>query len=188
MQFQSLGQEDPLEKGTVIHTSILTLKIPWTEEPGWLQSMASQRVGHDWVTTYIYIVSKYLYIFIFIFKSEIKASTRVCHVEAVKPLPDFQVHKMCAWILVISVGIECRDSHLHHPWAPGPNGGGGQSRLLPPLFWGKQCQGGSEVVSGSGWNMKGHVRTWRPWFLVFYSNSGRVFEGTTSWLLLRPLI
>ena len=44
----SLGQEDPLEKEMATHSSILTWKIPWTEEPGGLQSMESQRVGHDW--------------------------------------------------------------------------------------------------------------------------------------------
>ena len=46
----SLGQEDPLQKGMVSHSSILAWGIPWTEEPGGLQSMESQRVGHDWVT------------------------------------------------------------------------------------------------------------------------------------------
>ena len=46
----SLGWEDPLEKGMATHSSILALRIPWTEEPGRLQSMGSQRVGHDWVT------------------------------------------------------------------------------------------------------------------------------------------
>ena len=44
---QSLGREDPLEKEMVTHPSILAWKIPWTEEPGRLQSMESQRVGHD---------------------------------------------------------------------------------------------------------------------------------------------
>ena len=47
---QSLGQENPLEEGTTTHSSILAWRIPWTEEPGRLQSMGSQRVGHDWVT------------------------------------------------------------------------------------------------------------------------------------------
>ena len=46
-QVRSLGQEDPLEKEMVTHPSILAWKIPWTEEPGRLQSMGSQRVGHD---------------------------------------------------------------------------------------------------------------------------------------------
>jgi len=44
---QSLDQEDPLEKGMSIHSSILDWRIPQTEEPGWLQSMGSQRVKHD---------------------------------------------------------------------------------------------------------------------------------------------
>ena len=42
IQVLSLGWEDPLEKGMVTHSSILAWRIPWTEEPGWLQSMGSQ--------------------------------------------------------------------------------------------------------------------------------------------------
>ena len=49
-QVQSLGQEDPLEKGTAIHSSILAWRIPWIEEPGGPQSMALQRVRHDQAT------------------------------------------------------------------------------------------------------------------------------------------
>ena len=44
---QFLGQEDPLEKGMATHSSILAWEIPWTEEPGGLQSTRSQRVRHD---------------------------------------------------------------------------------------------------------------------------------------------
>ena len=44
---QSLGWEDPLEKGMVTHSSILAKRIPWTEESGGLQSIGSQRVRHD---------------------------------------------------------------------------------------------------------------------------------------------
>ena len=44
---QSLGWEDPLEEGMATHSSILAQRIPWTEEPGGLQFMGSQRVGHD---------------------------------------------------------------------------------------------------------------------------------------------
>ena len=47
IQVPSLGLEDPLEKGMATHSSILTWKIPWTEEAGGLQSMESQRAGHD---------------------------------------------------------------------------------------------------------------------------------------------
>ena len=46
-QLQSLDQDDPLEKGMATHSSILAGRIPWTEEPGGLQSMGSQRVRHD---------------------------------------------------------------------------------------------------------------------------------------------
>ena len=46
-QVGSLGQEDPPEKGMATHSSILDWEIPWTEEPGGLQSMGSQRVRHD---------------------------------------------------------------------------------------------------------------------------------------------
>ena len=45
---QSLGREDPLEKGMATHSSILAWKTPWSEEPGGLQSMGSQKVGHNW--------------------------------------------------------------------------------------------------------------------------------------------
>ena len=44
---RSLGWEDPLEKGTATHSSVLAWRIPWTEEPGGLQFMGSQRVRHD---------------------------------------------------------------------------------------------------------------------------------------------
>ena len=43
-----LGQEDPLEEGMATHSSILPWRIPWTEEPGRLESIGSQRVRHDW--------------------------------------------------------------------------------------------------------------------------------------------
>ena len=46
-QVQSTDREDPLEKGMVTHFSILAWRIPWTEEPGRLQSMRLQRVGHE---------------------------------------------------------------------------------------------------------------------------------------------
>ena len=47
MQVQSLGREVPLEEEMVTRSSILAWRIPWTEEPGRLQSMGLQRVGHD---------------------------------------------------------------------------------------------------------------------------------------------
>ena len=50
-QVQCLGWEDPLEKEMATHYSILAWKISWTEDPVRIQSMGSQRVGHDWVTS-----------------------------------------------------------------------------------------------------------------------------------------
>ena len=47
---RSLGKEGPLEEGMAAHSSILAWRISWTEDPGGLQSMGLQRVGHNWVT------------------------------------------------------------------------------------------------------------------------------------------
>ena len=49
---RSLGREGPLEKEMATHSSILAWRIPWTEEPGGLQSTGLQRVGHDWATSF----------------------------------------------------------------------------------------------------------------------------------------
>ena len=51
-QVRSLGPEGPMEEETATHSSILAWKISWTEEPGQLQTIGSQRVGHDWATKY----------------------------------------------------------------------------------------------------------------------------------------
>ena len=56
-----LGQEDPLEKEMATHSSILSWEIPWTEEPDGLQSIGSQRVGHDWVPN-IHIESRLFWV------------------------------------------------------------------------------------------------------------------------------
>ena len=53
---RSLNWEDPLEREMAAHSSILAWKIPWTEEPGRLPSMGSQRVRHDWATSLTYLL------------------------------------------------------------------------------------------------------------------------------------
>ena len=53
MQFQFLGPEGPLEKEMATHSSILAWELPWTEEPGGLQSMGLQRVRYDWATEHL---------------------------------------------------------------------------------------------------------------------------------------
>ena len=55
-QVQSLGQEDPLEEEVATCSSVLAWRIPWTEKPGGLQSLVSQRVGHDWVIKCVFSV------------------------------------------------------------------------------------------------------------------------------------
>ena len=60
--FDSWDQEDPLEKEMATHSSVLAWKIPWTEEPGGLQSMESQRVGHDWATNKLSLEGKGNYV------------------------------------------------------------------------------------------------------------------------------
>ena len=60
---RSLGQEDPLEKEMATHSSILAWKIPWMEELGWLLSMGSQRVGHDWAIHYHYQIINICFIY-----------------------------------------------------------------------------------------------------------------------------
>ena len=60
-QVRALGWEDPLEEEMAIHSSTIAWKIPWTEGPGGLQSMGSQRVGHDWTTSCSHSSTLYLY-------------------------------------------------------------------------------------------------------------------------------
>ena len=56
MQVRSLGWENPLE-GMTTHSTVLVWKIPWTEEPGGLQPMGSQRVGHDWSQAHTWLIN-----------------------------------------------------------------------------------------------------------------------------------
>ena len=60
----SLGREEPLEKGMAIQYNILAWRIPWTEEPGGLQSMALQRVRHDWSTNTIILIFEFCPLFV----------------------------------------------------------------------------------------------------------------------------
>ena len=83
-QFWSLSWEESLEKEMATHSSILAWRIPWTEEPGGLQSVGSQRVGHAWATNtftllvlnfYIALFRSWLF-FLFSFKAERKKQLR----------------------------------------------------------------------------------------------------------------
>jgi len=75
---RSLGWEDPLEKEMAIHSSTIAWKIPWTEEPGRLQSMGSQRVGHDWATSLLHVTSHSL-ISVELLEINIKRYLKIAH-------------------------------------------------------------------------------------------------------------
>ena len=81
-QVQSLGREDPLEKEMATRSSILAWRIPWTEEPGRLQSMESQRVWHDWVTnTFTWLIYSVVLI------PTVQPSDSVIHVDIHTHIP-----------------------------------------------------------------------------------------------------
>ena len=77
---RSLDQENPQEKEMATHSSIFAWRIPWTEEPDELQSMESQRVGHDWVSNFTSA---------FKITSKIMEKTHICHTK----LTDIKVQK-----------------------------------------------------------------------------------------------
>ena len=83
-QVWSLGREDPLEKEMATHSGVLAWKIPWTEETGRLQSMGSQRIGHDWATSpYLLLGRKAVTNLGRILKSrDMTLLTKVCLVKA----------------------------------------------------------------------------------------------------------
>ena len=88
LQNNPLGQEDPPEEGTATHSSILAWRIPWTEEPGRLQSTVSQRVGHDWSNL---------------------AWGQACHNRYIKALKHPDASQK-------AVGVGMRNEHFFFPW------------------------------------------------------------------------
>ena len=113
-QFQFLGQEDPLEKGMAIHSSILAWRILWTEEPGGLQSMGSKRVRHDLVT-----------------------NTFTFHLHALEK--EMATHSsVLAWRIPgtgESDGLPCMGSHrVGHDWSD-LAGTAAAEFPIEPLFW-----------------------------------------------------
>ena len=110
----SLGWEDPLEEGMATHSSILAWRIPWTEEPGGLQSIGSQRLRHDWVTSTTYRVNLRLssHLFqksIFILKKKIHTLYK-CNADVIPNkintnsmiFINYPVHNQISWFLKVS--------------------------------------------------------------------------------------
>ena len=115
-QVQSLRWENPLEKGMVTHSSILAWKIPWTQEPGGLQSIDSQRVRHDSVTNpfhftffsiFVAVVQSQSYVWLFV-----TAWTAACQTSL-----SFTI-SWSAQTHVHWVGVAVQPSHLLSPSPP----------------------------------------------------------------------
>ena len=111
-EVQSLNQEDPLEEKVTTYSSILAWKIPWREEPGGLQSMGPQRIGHNWATEHT-SNSKELHIalFLLIKKSLLEYS---CFTMLYKFLLYSKVTQLYVYIYPLFCGFP---PHLGHPRA-----------------------------------------------------------------------
>ena len=110
----TLGQEYPLEKGMATHSSVLAWRIPWTEEPGRVQSMGLQRVGHDWATNTFtfFCLNSFTFFFPFIFISWRLITLQYCS-------------GFCHTVTWISHGFTCiphPDPPLPPPSLPDPSG------------------------------------------------------------------
>ena len=125
---QSLGQEDPLEKKMVTHSSTLAWKIPWTEKPVRLQSMGSQRVGHDWATSLFHFNPVTAQVSLFALAArELRTKTVACLLSRIIqnaviwtdlslhflfpscswfPFLFFLLHHVFWWMLIIICGVE----------------------------------------------------------------------------------
>ena len=97
-----MGWDNSLKKGMATHSSVLAWRIPWTEEPGKLQSMASQRVGHDWsdlACTHCFM-SHFNYCFLICIQISQKASKVVWYSNLIKNYPQFVIHKVKVFNIV----------------------------------------------------------------------------------------
>ena len=105
-QVQSLGREDPLKKEMATRSGILAWKIPWTEEIGRLQSIGSQRVGHDWATNTFSISLSTCF--------DVKATSQVCSYQTWNN--SFQQHLFHTQIIMTFKIVMC--CHLYDFFMP----------------------------------------------------------------------
>ena len=96
---RSLGQEDPLEKEMATHSSILAWRVPWTEEPGWLPTVGSQRVEHNWVTNTLTFILIWTWIYI------------LASLSNSVPLSHFSIFPLFAHIFL---HLLCEKADSHH--------------------------------------------------------------------------
>ena len=132
-QVRSLGRQDPLEKGMAAHSSILAWRIPWTEEPGRLQCLGLQRVGHNWVTnTFNTFTSQWRRpVSSWIYKRE-EVGARDKYIES---------HPSTCWVKVITENTQVLGPRWHQCWERisnrdlkgAPSEGAGKPRLKADL-------------------------------------------------------
>ena len=120
-----LDREDPLEKEMAIHSSILAWEIPWTEEPGSLQSMGLQRVWHNWATNTLWGKG---------WMQWWREAVYICGNELKKYNKGNGNHVSHCWTRR-SLICKGRRTGLHSPWnSPGQNTGVGRLSLLQGIF------------------------------------------------------
>ena len=95
---RSLGWEDPLEKEMANHSRTLAWKTPWTKEPGRLQSMRLQRVGHDWATSLHFHVP-------YNFLGSVSSFTLLCIWRILKLLTTFHFLHLCVKWFAVTSGV-----------------------------------------------------------------------------------
>ena len=105
---RSLGREDPLVKEMATHSSTLAWRIPWREEPGGLQSMGSQRVGHDWATSLFHFHQAMTYI---IFCNSVTSSLKLFSFSFMR---SWETHWNYLEIILSYLNWESGVTHFRH--------------------------------------------------------------------------
>ena len=149
---RSLSREDPLEKGMAIHSSILSQRISWTEEPGWLQCMGLQRVGHNWATN-----THTTALFVLLLKlsqvcpPEVHSGWRLCSSDM--PLPFCSLFVCLFWVLPYFLALPDAPG-LFYIYTSANAGDTGDSGLIS----------GSGRSPGGGKATRSSIIVWRiPW-------------------------
>ena len=176
-QIQSLGREDPLEKGMATHSSIPAWRIPRTEEPGGLQSVGRQRVRHDWATNTTRVHDMFLpcYVFILIINHHhllrfflllllllLLFCTGNCSVGTVGP-PWFQTQGSCLR------GAHCRTQQkVTRWWSKWPHRGG--SKKETAVAWDSRETCTEEVGLKEGLGGLASILIWKGLGLPLWSS------------------
>ena len=146
---QALGWEDPLEKEMAIHSSTIAWKIPWTEEPGRLQSTGLQRVGHDWVTslsltlpTKVHLVKAMVFPWV-LYGCE---SWTIKKAECQR----IDAFELCCWRRLLRV-----------PWTARRSNQSILKEISPSVHWKDWCWNWNSNILATWWGELTHLK--RPW-------------------------